>query len=47
MTVSSFAVSIPLEDVLGECNPMIVFERQYLNEPQGVIAEAPGDTQTK
>ena len=42
-----FAVSIPLEDVLGECNPMIVFERQYLNEPQGAIAEAPSDTQTK
>jgi hypothetical protein len=42
-----FAVSIPLEDVLGECNPMIVFERQHLDEPQGTIAAAPGDTQTK
>ncbi len=43
-----FAVSIPLEDVLGECNPMIVFERQYLDEhPQDSFAEVPGDTQTK
>ena len=34
-----FAVSIPLDNVLGECNPLIVFERQNLS-PKDVLAEA-------
>ena len=42
-----FAVSIPLESVLAECNPLIIFERQYLDQPQGSLAEANGETVTK
>ena len=38
-----FAVSIPLEDLLGECNPLIVFERQDLESQKGVLAEASDD----
>ena len=40
-----FAVSIPMEDILGECNPLIIFERQNLNE-EGVLAENPSGNST-
>jgi len=39
-----FAVSIPLDDVLGECNPLIIFERQDLGPQEGVLAEVPRDS---
>lgn len=42
-----FAVSIPLGEILGECNPLIIFERQNLAPQTGILAEAPGETQTK
>ena len=39
-----FAVSIPLDGVLGECNPLIVFERQSLDSEPEVVADASQDS---
>ena len=39
-----FAVSIPLDNILGQCNPLLIFERKILSDQ---VAEVPAQSESR